>query len=217
MLIAVDPIPGMKKANEKTAIVTLRSAPDAPRYFTIGDPSSARPSSSRTDGSASDRNARSNASLASADSTRPSAQAACARTNGSGSASADISTGTASEDPQLPSPTQALRAKPARPARRIAEPLENESQAASSSAVSSNSINDGDAVPGCEVKDPGSGSTPNGDSPGERAAYAGSDGTAENLRENGHTSWVFCRFTRFRIRLTSGGRPVRKDAASAGR
>jgi hypothetical protein len=50
VLIAVEPTPGMKKANEKTVIVTLRSAPDAPRYFMIGDPSSARPTSSRTHG-----------------------------------------------------------------------------------------------------------------------------------------------------------------------
>jgi hypothetical protein len=169
VLIAVDTIPGMKKANEKTAIVTLRSAPDAPRYFTISDASSARSSSSRVNGSASEATARSNASLASAESTRPSAQAACARTNGSVSDSAEVSTGTASGDPQLPSPTQTLRAKPARPARRMAEPLENESQASSSSAVSSSSMSEGDAVPGYDDGEPGSGCTPNGGSPGRRA------------------------------------------------
>jgi hypothetical protein len=189
VLIAVEPTPGMKKANEKTAIVTLRTAPDAPRYFTIGDPSSARPTSSRTHGSASDRDARSKACLASDESTRPRAQAACARTNGSGSESADVSTGTASGEPQLPSPTQTLRAKPARPARRMAEPLENASQAASSNAVSSSSMSEGDAVPGCEAGEPDSGCTPKGGSPGDRAAYAGSDAGAENLLENGHTSW----------------------------
>ena len=127
MLIAVDPIPGMKKANAKTAIVTLRSAPDAPRYFTIGDTSSARPTSSRTDGSASDRDARSNASLASDESTLPSAQAACARTSGSGSDRARESTGTASAEPQFPSATATFRLSPAYPARRTARPLDHAS------------------------------------------------------------------------------------------
>lgn len=192
VLIAVDPIPGMKKANEKTAIVTLRSAPDAPRHFTIGEASSARPSSSGTNGSASDEKAPAKAALASDASTLPSAQAACARTNGAGSDSADESTGTASGDPQLPRPTQTLRANPGRPARRMAEPLENECQAASSNAVSSNSMSDGEAVPGWDDEEPGSGCTPNGGSPADRAAYAGSDAGAENLRENGHTSWEDC-------------------------
>jgi hypothetical protein len=31
--IAVEPIPGMKRANEKFAVVTLRSAPNDPRFF----------------------------------------------------------------------------------------------------------------------------------------------------------------------------------------
>ena len=74
------------------------------------------------------------------------------------------STGTASGDPQLPSPTQALRANPARPARRNADPSENESDAASSSAVSSSAMSDGEAVPGCYLDAPGSSSTPNGGS-----------------------------------------------------
>jgi hypothetical protein len=43
--------------------------------------------------------------MAPAEPTRPSAQAACARTNGSASESAEVSTGTASGDPRLPSPT----------------------------------------------------------------------------------------------------------------
>jgi hypothetical protein len=78
-----------------------------------------------------------NAARASVEPGRPNAQAACPRTSGSGSESAKVSTGTASGAPQLPSPTQMFRANPARPARRFAEPLENASQAASSSATSS--------------------------------------------------------------------------------
>jgi hypothetical protein len=98
---------------------------------------------------------------------RPSAQAACARNSGSESDNAAVNAGTASGDPQLPSPTHTLRAKPARPARRIAEPLVNASQAASTKAILSSSTSEGASVPGCD--DPPPGCTPNGDSPGERA------------------------------------------------
>lgn len=186
--IVVERIAGMKRANNKTAVVWLKRLP-LPLYFPVGRQlASAAAISSETEGSASNVACCSSAATADSEQILPSAQAACARTSGSGSESAEVSTGTASREPQLPSPTQTLRAKPARPARRIAEPLENESQATSLSAVSSNSINDGDAVPGCDAEDPGSGSTPNGGSPRERAAYAGSEETAENLRVKGHTS-----------------------------
>jgi hypothetical protein len=118
---------------------------------TESQPRSAAASSALTASSDSTAALATNAALASSDLTRLSAQAACARTSGSRSESADISTGTASGDPQFPSPTQTLRAKPARPARRMADPLENASQASSSSAVSSNSISDGASVPGMEA------------------------------------------------------------------
>jgi hypothetical protein len=36
VLIVVEPIPGMKRANHETALVTPRTAPDAPRHFPIG-------------------------------------------------------------------------------------------------------------------------------------------------------------------------------------
>ncbi len=72
----------------------------------------------------------------------------------------------------------------------MAEPLENESQAASSSAVSNNSISDGDSVPGCEDEEPGSGCTPKDDLPGAREAYAGSALDLEKVRVN--TSWEIC-------------------------
>lgn len=186
VLIVVEPIPGMKRANQKTAIVTLRNAPNAPRYFSVGRQlPSADPISSRTPESDSIANCSSSAQSASADPMRPSAQAACDRTNGSGSESAEANTGTASGDPQLPSATATLRKKPARPARRTGEPRENDSQAASSMAI--NSTSEGEAVPGCETS-PANGATPNGGSPGPRAANAGSAVGFENFRENGHTS-----------------------------
>ena len=188
--IVVEPIPGMKRANEKFAVVTLRTAPNDPRFFALdGQGVRAAASSDLTDSSGSTDDREASASFASAEPTRPSAQAACPRTNGSGSESAEVSTGTASDDPQLPSPTQTFRANPARPARRMADPLENESQAASSNAVSSNSIKDGAAVPGCDAEEPGSGSTPNGNSSGAREAYPGSEAGVEKVRVNGQTSW----------------------------
>jgi hypothetical protein len=178
----------MKRASVKSAEVVLRTAPYDRKFFALNRQGpSAAASSDLTDSSDSTDALDDMAALASAEPTRPSAQAACARTDGSGSESAEVSTGTAVGDPQLPSPTQTLRAKPARPARRIAEPLDNASQAASSSAVSSNSTSEGASVPGCD--DPGPGCTPNGDSPGARDAYAGSAAGFENLRVYGHTSW----------------------------
>lgn len=65
-------------------------------------------------------------------------------------------------------------------------------------------MSEGDAVPGCDDGESGSGCTPNGGSPGARAAYAGSDAGAENLRENGHTSWEVCPLPRYVIRLSTG-------------
>jgi hypothetical protein len=186
-------------------VVTLRSAPNDPRFFALdGQGARAAASSDLTDSSDSADNLEDNASVASAESTRPSAQAACPRTNGSGSDSADVSTETASGDRQLPSPTQTLRANPARPARRMAEPLENESQAASSNAVSNNSIRDGDSVPRCADEELGPGSTPNGGSPGAREAYAGSALGFENVWVNGHTSWQLCPPSRYSVGLVSG-------------
>jgi len=210
--IAVEPILGMKRANEKFAIVTLRTAPNDPRFFALdGQGARAAASSDLTHSSDSTDKREASAPLASAESTRPSTQAACPRTNGSGSESAEVSTGTASGDPQLPIPTQTLRANSARRARRMADPLENESHAASSKAISSNSINDGAAVPGGDAEEPGSGSTPNGNSPGPREAYAGSAAGLEKVRVNGHTSWEDCRLPRYVIPLPYGKRTKDKD------
>jgi hypothetical protein len=188
VLIVVDPIPGMKRANKKWAEVVLRTTPE-PVAFQLGDQIlSADRNSPMTDSSDSTESREESSTEASGDPIRPSAQAACDRTTGSGSDRAEANVGTASAEPQLPSATQTLRANPARPTRRMADPLENESQEASSSAVSSSSINDGDSVPGCEDEEPGSGCTPKGGSPGGREAYAGSVEGFEKVRVNGHTS-----------------------------
>jgi DNA invertase Pin-like site-specific DNA recombinase len=188
--IVVERVPGKLRANTKFAVVTLRTAPHDPKFFALnGQEASASVSSDLTDASDSTASLDETAALASAEPILPSAQAACARTSGSGSDSAGTSAGTASGDPQFPSDTQTLRANPARPARRIADPLENESHAASSSATASNSTSEGASVPGCEGVEPDSGSTPNGGSPGPRAAYPASELGAEKERVNGQTSW----------------------------
>ena len=188
--IIVEPEPGKVRSSRRYAVVTLRTAPKDPRFFALnGQEASASVSSDLTDASDSTASLDETAALASAEPIMPSAQAACPRTSGSGSDSAGTSTGTASGDPQFPSDTQTLRANPARPARRIADPLENESHAASSSATASNSTSEGASVPGCEGVEPDSGSTPNGGSPGPRAAYPASELGAEKERVNGQTSW----------------------------
>jgi hypothetical protein len=63
VLIVVEPIPGMRRANQKTALVRLRSAPNAPRHFesstgraqrpVAATASSAEPNSARTPSSGS--------------------------------------------------------------------------------------------------------------------------------------------------------------------
>jgi hypothetical protein len=185
----------------------LRTAPSDPKFFALDrQASTAADNSPRTDTSDSTDARSDSAALASAEPTLPSAQAACARTNGSESDSARESTRIAAGEPQLPSPTHRLRANPALPDRRIGEPRENESHAASSSAVSSKAMSDGEAVPGCDLDAPSSSCTPNGGSPGPRAANEGSDVGAENLRLNGQTSWEDCRLPRYVIRLPRGKR-----------
>jgi len=168
VMITVEPIPGKKKANRKTARVTLRTAPNAPVALALGNQRpNASSNSSRTQGSSSDESAASSAERAAAPPTRPSAQAACPRTNGAGPERASERTGTASSEPQLPSATETFRAMPARPARRIADPRENDSQEASDNAVSSSSVSGGPSVPGCGASaTDASGSTPTGASPG---------------------------------------------------
>jgi hypothetical protein len=203
--VIVEPVPGKLRANTKSAAVVLRTAPNDPKFFALDRQAAiAADNSSSTAASVSTDAAVDSADLASAEPTLPSAQAACARTNGSGSDNARASTATASGEPQLPSPTQTLRANPALPERRIAEPRENESHAASSSAVSSSATSEGERVPGCDLDAPASSCTPNGASPGPRDANAGSEDGRENLRVYGQTSWQISQpNTRFVIRLRS--------------
>lgn len=93
-MIAVECVPGYERANRKTSIVTLRSAPNSPRYFAFGhDLSGAASISNRTNGLSSEEARDSSASNASGDPTSPSARAAWPRTNGSASDSANASTG----------------------------------------------------------------------------------------------------------------------------
>jgi hypothetical protein len=147
VMIAIEPLEGYKRANQKYAIVTLRSAPDAPRYFTFGrDLASPSSNSTRTNGSRSTVSMASRAETASGDPISPSAQAECPRTSGSGSASVATSTGTASSAPQFPSATATLRLNPAYPARRTADPRVHSSH--SSYVIRMSDIRDGKDVPG---------------------------------------------------------------------
>jgi hypothetical protein len=188
--IVVEKLPEMKRANNKTAVVWLRDIP-GPYHFPVGRQlSSAEESSCCTQGSDSTEDLAVSASRAKGEEILPSAHAACPRTSDDGSSSASDSTGTASSDPQLPNATETLRQNPERPARRMGDPLENDSQESSSNAVDSKSTSDGDSVPGCQDDgEVGSASTPVGNSPGPRAAYTGSEAGSENLRVKGHTSW----------------------------
>ena len=173
VLIVVEPIAGMKRANTKTAIVTLRTDPHAPKYFTIGGQSSSvRPISSSTNGSDSSANREESASSPAGESTRPSAQAACPRTMGVASESADTSVGTASSDPQLPNATHTLRSNPERPALSTGEPA-NERRNPRPDNDKSRSAN----------------SISGGPSSSDREAYPGSEDGTENLQVYGHTSW----------------------------
>jgi hypothetical protein len=184
--IAAERIPGKRRANHKTGIVTLRTAPTMPQAFALGRQlSTADEISARTDASVSEARLARSAASASSEPMRPSAQAACSRTSGEESASAATSEGTPSGEPQLPNATATLRRKPGRPARRMGDPRENDSQA--SSSIDMRSIRDGDSVPGCETSEV-SDSTPNGASPGPLAANDGSIVGVENFRVNGQTS-----------------------------
>ena len=89
----------------------------------------------------------------------------------------------------------------ARPARRIADPRENDSQEASDNAVSRSYMSGGPSVPACPPapsffgaassqagRSAATASTPTGRSPGFRAAYPGSAAGSENRTLKGHTS-----------------------------
>jgi hypothetical protein len=191
VLIVVEPIPAMKRANPKWAIVTLRSAPYAPRHFALGDYGSSPSSiSSRTQGSSSTSSRPRSACVEPSDAILPSAQAACPRINGSESQSDCASTGTASGDPQLPNATATFLSNPRRLVRFTGDPLNLRENSSCDSAINSTS-----GVP-C---------TP---SLGQNAF---SDVTVENLSECGHTSREVCRLSRFLIPLKTGRLTVRPD------
>lgn len=147
VLIVVEPIPGMRRANRKTALVRLRSAPNAPRHFDLGTDQrppdktpNADTSSRRTPSSASTSKRPRTASSAVAEPNRPSAHAACTLTSGSSSDRAVTSRGTSSGEPTLPSTTAALRFNPRSFARFIGEPLNAAVNSARDMATSSRDI-----------------------------------------------------------------------------
>lgn len=180
LLIVAERVPGKKRANRKTALVTLRTAPNAPVHFDLGDAqpvmdSNAASSDAETAPSTSVSRRKRSASRAAADPIRPSAQAACDRTSGSGSDSAAMSAGMSASEPTLPSTTAALRRKPRSLARFIGEPL----KAAENS--------------GCEM-DSNSSASDRESLPASAAlgANAGSDNSFANLWLYGQTSWCVC-------------------------
>lgn len=180
--IAVERIEGKRRANEKTAIVTLAVAPSLVRppvkaLATTRQHVSAALISSLTQASSSSTSRRTSTPPTSATTssgvpgaaaTRPRAHAACPRTSGSSSSSASLSAGTASGEAQLPSATAMFRRNPRRLARFTGEPL---NRAENSSCVSDiNSVSGAPWTPG-------------------RGWNAGSVAGVENLWLNGQTSW----------------------------
>lgn len=183
VLIVVEPILGMKRANHKTALVRLRSAPNAPRHFELstgraqrpvgaGAASSAAESAARTTSSGSSSKRSRRAAAEAGPPSRPSAQAACDRTSGSSSDSAVTSAGTSSAEPTLPSTTAELRLSPRSFARFIGEPL--------------NAVENSDCDIASRVRARVLASLPDST---ERGANAGSESSVANLWLYGHTSW----------------------------
>lgn len=173
--IVVERVPGMKRANWKTAVVTLRSTPGAPEYFGLGrqqaEDDSAEPISSSTSESDSTDSLARSATSASGDPIFPNAQAACARTSGASSDRADTSAGTVAVDPLFPSTTAALRFRPRSFARFIGDPpnaAENSDCDMASSSVAR-------VVASLPART-------------GRAANASTFSARENLLEYGHTS-----------------------------
>lgn len=145
VLIAIEPIPGMKRANRKFGIIYLESAPGVPEAVLFGEEapsasSNASEISSRTHSSSSASSFDHSASRACGPPMRPSAQAACPRTSGSSSSSASESTGTASSEPQFPNATATFRRSPRRLARLTGEPLNLRENSSCESPISSTSL-----------------------------------------------------------------------------
>ncbi|AHG89847.1 Recombinase [Gemmatirosa kalamazoonensis] len=178
VLIVVEPIPGKKRANRKTAVVTLRTAPNAPKHFALGggqppSAASADRSSPATPGSSSDESRSRSGCSAAGEPILPNAHAACPRTSGSSSASTATSAGMSSGAPTFPSTTDALRRSPRSFARFMGEPL-NEAENSACDMDSSESASDRASLPASAAL----------------GAYGeSSNSSIENLRLYGHTSW----------------------------
>ena len=174
--IVVEPIPGKRRANKKTAIVSLRTAPNAPVHFKLdgaqrSNTAMAASSSRSTEASDSEAARARKESSASGVPILPSAQAACPRTSGSGSASALTSVGTSSDEPTLASTTDALRLSP----RSLARFMGDARNAAANSGCdmdSSSSASDLASLPASAGRD----------------ANEGSDSSRANLWLYGQTS-----------------------------
>ena len=173
VLIVVEPIPGMRRANRKTALVRLRSAPNAPRHFELetGQGTTKASSSARTATSPSSSKRARRAAAAAGEPILPKAHAECARTSGSGSDSAAARTGTSSSEPTLPSTTAELRRSPRSLARFIGEPL-NAAENSGCDMASSSSASERESFPASA----------------DRAANDGSESSRANLWLYGHTS-----------------------------
>jgi len=179
----------MLRANHKTAIAHLRTAPNAPPHFPIGrEFPDADPSSFQPESPPSAPNPDESTRTAAGDPISSRAQVACSRTSGEESENAAVRVGTASSEPQLPNATHTLRSNPERPALSTGE----------SAKKRRNPRPDND-------KSRSASATNGGPSSSDLAEYAASEEGTENLRVIGHTSWEVCPPSRYEIPL-SGGR-----------
>ena len=125
LLVVVEPVLGMPRANFKTAIVDLSTAPGLPKHFELqtgrGTLRSSAPTIAERTAPSSSRGARSAANATDVP-MAPSAHATCERTSDSSSSSDATRSSTSSAEPTLPKATAALRASPRRLARFIGEP-----------------------------------------------------------------------------------------------
>ena len=177
LLVVVERVPGKRRANIKTAVVTLRTSPHVPRDFDIssGASSAARRAdsiSARTDSSGSTAKRSRSAATPASEPIRPTAQAAWPRTRGSSSPKAMIRAGRSAAEPVFPKTTAALRRSPASLARFMAEPRNN-------------SVYSGTPIPNTRSASSREG-RPSKNGRGRKGES--SDNSLENLRLYGHTS-----------------------------
>ena len=176
LMVVVEPVPGMKRANHKTALVVLRTIPNAPISVDLncgqrGSAAIGARTASVTARSSSKGKRSRKAAKAAADPMTPSARAACSRTKGAGSASAAMSAATSSSVPKPPSTTDALRLSPVNLTRFMGD-FENAAENSDCDMPSSSSAK----VRASRSKSAG------------RGAKADSCSSWENLRLYGHTS-----------------------------